>query len=222
MKPRTIIVLLFFLAVLSIGCLAPRAKALAKYPTDDAYVDSYNHAVNYGAVDLLRVENYSTINIAYFKFSTAGMVGDVTFYFCAEPIIGFVIFVFEIWICGSSWSEGMLTYDNRPALLSKIGEITVPTFNKYNISLTGYISGGVTSLAIICHETTYGEFCQVASKEYETEAYRPHINNKDGDPTDGSIPWLPFPLLIALIAVVMTIQSCFRNKPYVPSVIPRE
>ncbi len=123
--------------------------------SDDAQVRSSTATTNYGSLTTIRLggEGTSTTYRTYVKFAVSGLTGTVTgvklrlFATDASPNIVHVAQVTD-----TSWTEGAINWNNKPALGTERGSGPVPTLNAYNeitlnpasVAGNGTVSFGLT------------------------------------------------------------------------------
>lgn len=172
-------------AVLILSIVPVNAVSLKRYPTDDAYVQGQNPTTNYGTeISLFVIDmGYPIIDQSYLKFTVTEFLDEpvVNFYFTTG--VRDKITKIAIWVCSNNWLESSVTYDIRPSLITKVGDLWVSEeFTQYSINIKGYLSGDVISIAILPYfSDDVNDLVQICSKENSYEGFRPYISNNGND-----------------------------------------
>jgi len=185
-------------------------------PTDDAYVQ-YNAAdTNFGATDTLGVFSFMNVQflISYLKFSLPTSFDLITLNLRIKEIYKNV--PIEFWICAdNSWSEGIITYANKPDLTNKIIDIYVSPSNlDIQIDLKDIVITETISIAIIQNISGYdvNNMLVFYSRETGFTQYRPYIETVKfiGPNPEPEIP--AFDLILLLFGFGIAIQLYLKRK----------
>ncbi|MGQ7886398.1 CBM96 family carbohydrate-binding protein [Paenibacillus sp. WC2504] len=137
-------------------------------PSDDAYVHQSNGDSNYGTATSLYVKNdASASRYSYLKFNLSGLT-DVTSAKLRVYGSASAATVLSAYQTADSWTQSALTWNNKPAVGSSAGSVSINTTNTYNeIDVTSYVTAqaagdGVVSFAL---QESVGKYTTLNSSE---------------------------------------------------------
>jgi hypothetical protein len=211
-------ILAFSLLLIVLPLLLPlvpaKAAVLNQYPTDDSYVSSGFPNANYGSEILVfTLNSSSSVWISYFKFNAIAFLSApvVDFYFTTGPVDK--SYVIDIWICNTSWSELSVTYNTRPSLFVKIGQVGISSvqYTLYSVSIKNYIAD-VVSIAIIAHYTGSSPgLLSIVSKD--NTLWQPYISNDVGVSSGSSIGFINPIMLVFTLCFIAVAYLSFKQRP---------
>lgn len=156
-------------------------------PSADAYVQNGSDAnTNYGTSSVLQVKNDAVgyFRNSYLQFSLSGVSGTITraTVYLVPASEGQTGITNAAYLTGSSWTQSGITWNNAPALGTRLASWTVPAAgNQVSFSVTAQAQAAQaagTPLALaISSPTNQGANAWVdyASGSYGTAGYRPML-----------------------------------------------
>jgi hypothetical protein len=197
--------LLLVTLVWGIGSPAASAATTTLNPADDSYVYQSNAMTNYGSNTMMYVKKSSgSDRLAYLKFNVSGVsaVSSAKLRVYVKSSANTTLTASQT---SDNWTEGAITWNNKPAPGSVIGSASVTTTAKYvEIDVTSYVQAQANGddLASFVLSESAGKYTEINSSE--NSANKPELviidSGGGGGSGDAQAPSAPASLTASAVS----------------------